>query len=1713
MPDLDIVGGAAVDVVPIVPNFHTKLKALVLPIADEVGKDAGERMGRAISDNIVIAIPRAVVDGGRAAQRAAAKQGDDTGGAFARSIRTKLTAAFKAMPKLDVKLGDTGVDAELARIRAKLEQLSNKRVGIDVSAEAAEAEITRLEEQLRELGAQHPNVAVRADTATARAALAEIKAEIASIPGRREVGVEVDGTFGAKLRAVVEQAQASLPDINVDADTTPARAEIQELRGQLALLAGQRVGIDIDAAEALAAISVVQERLAVLSISSADVDVKVDAAKAAAELAALQALVDDTKVFNIRAVADTSQASGALLGLAVQFAVLLAIPAFPVAVAGLGAIAAMATAAGAGVGALALAAIPAIKGVTEALKAKKAADDEAATATDNGAKKSVQAAQRALQMAGAQDTLASAHRNAARSIAQANRGVEDAERSVADAVVRAADQRRQAAESIERAEQSLADAHRNLRTAQESLTDANLDARRAEDDLTQARADAADQLSELHDRLIDGDLDQREATLRVTEAQRELQATMADPRASDFQKAEAQLAYDRAVRNAEKQKADLAALAKEAAKQRKAGVEGSAGVVSAQERVAEAQRTVRDQTQAVADAQRGVRDQVEAVADAQTASARAQVDALRTVSDAQRDLSDAVQSAADAQISAAQQVESAERGVESARLSGLDTTSKTISKQDEYRKALAQLSGPQRDLYDSIDGPTGIKGAFDRWQKSLQGLTLPVVIRMVDGAKNSLPGLTPLVDGAARGFTRLMDAASAELEEPFWQDFKEDLSVNVEPAVTGLGTAFGNTFKGMAGVVDAFFPHMDGIVARSDRITARFARWGTSLKGSPDFENFLDYVKETSPGLAEFIGEILTTALELTKALAPFSETMMDFLTPVLNSLQWLAKNGGGVVLTLWGLYAAQKAIAIGMAAFAGAMLLYEIAVAGATLVTSGWAVAINATGIVPVIRAIVLVVALLVAGLIYAYHNWDWFRNAVDGAAAGVSAAAVWLWNVILKPIFSAMWGAIQDVGAGALWLWEKAIKPAFSFIGDAAKFLFTLLVTLLLLPAYLAFQSLAWVAMWAWNNGLDDVFGWIGKAAVWVWEKGIKPAFNAGMQSFRDLGKIAKWLWNEAISPTFDWIADKAGWLYRNGVKKPFDDIRHAIGLVADSFGTAKKDIKKYWDAIQGITKGPVKFVIDKIYNGAIVPLWGKVAAITGAKKLEEFHPEGYSTGGVHGVRPGYTPGRDNAIIAVGGGEAIMRPEWTRVVGENRINAWNAAARSGGVSGVQRAISAGLPAFADGGVVDWIKDKANDVGSFVTGAADFLDPTAVFDKAVGFIKNQMKPIATNKWAKEIVKIPVTMLSGLKDKALDLVGFGGGGGGQWIKPVNVPYGTPFGKSGSMWSSGRHTGLDFPAAIGTAIKAVADGTVSMAQNGGPYGKHVMVNHGGGLASLYAHMSSMAATVGDAVQQGNQIGKVGATGNVTGPHLHLEARKNGVSVDPMTYLTGGGGNGGKGVARWRSVVQQSLKMTGNPAGYTDLTLRRMQQESGGNPTAVNNWDSNAKNGTPSVGLMQVIKPTFDAYAAQMRNVGPKLYGVSVNPLANVFSSMRYAQSRYGSLPAAYNRPGGYGAGGFPELGEMAWVGEHGKELVRFLAPAQVIPHQESMTLSRGLVANGSSLTSQHLAALSASNGGAAQTLQADVHVYVGDREITDIVRTEITLRDDIAASHLDTGRRL
>jgi murein DD-endopeptidase MepM/ murein hydrolase activator NlpD len=100
-----------------------------------------------------------------------------------------------------------------------------------------------------------------------------------------------------------------------------------------------------------------------------------------------------------------------------------------------------------------------------------------------------------------------------------------------------------------------------------------------------------------------------------------------------------------------------------------------------------------------------------------------------------------------------------------------------------------------------------------------------------------------------------------------------------------------------------------------------------------------------------------------------------------------------------------------------------------------------------------------------------------------------------------------------------------------------------------------------------------------------------------------------------------------------------------------------------------------------------------------------------------------------------------------------------------------------------------------------------------------------------------------------------------------------------------HTGIDISVGSGVPIGAAGDGVVILASWYGGYGNAAVIDHGGGLATLYAHQSSLAVSVGQSVSEGDTIGYVGSTGYSTGPHLHFETREFGTPVNPMGYLSG------------------------------------------------------------------------------------------------------------------------------------------------------------------------------------------------------------------------------------
>jgi hypothetical protein len=274
-----------------------------------------------------------------------------------------------------------------------------------------------------------------------------------------------------------------------------------------------------------------------------------------------------------------------------------------------------------------------------------------------------------------------------------------------------------------------------------------------------------------------------------------------------------------------------------------------------------------------------------------------------------------------------------------------------------------------------------------------------------------------------------------------------------------------------------------------------------------------------------------------------------------------------------------------------------------------------------------------------------------------------------------------------------------------------------------------------------------------------------------------------------------------------------------------------------------------------------------------------------------------------------------------------------------------------------------------------------------------------------------------------------------------------------MWSVAEVNAAGGHKAVANLRAAALSGTLQALATGGPVYRTARQNYQPNMtSSVSANFTKALNTVA----------------NYVGKGYFAEA-------GPSVNMPGGG------VQRWLPMVRQALSIAGQPQSLAATTLRRMNQESGGSPTAINRWDINWQRGTPSVGLLQVIGPTYARWHHPAYNRGPFAYGVSEDPLSNTLASMRYAIGNYGSLARAYNRAGGYDGGGWVAPGQAArnTTGQ----------PERMLDPQESRSY----------------AAAKAGGGRGAMV----VHVYLdGARVIDDRIRVVVEDGLDAAGSQFD-----
>ncbi|MFE9845768.1 phage tail tape measure protein [Streptomyces goshikiensis] len=530
---------------------------------------------------------------------------------------------------------------------------------------------------------------------------------------------------------------------------------------------------------------------------------------------------------------------------------------------------------------------------------------------------------------------------------------------------------------------------------------------------------------------------------------------------------------------------------------------------------------------------------------------------------------------------------------------------------------------------------------------------------------------------------------------------------------------------------------------------------------------------------------------------------------PLVAALKGLFAAGMGVInwLREWGVWLLPAAILVGgltlalnaqaiaTAAVTAVFSIYRAAILVGTAVTSGFTAAQALLNAVMALNPITLVVIALVAlgaALVIAYKKSETFRAIVQAAWAGIQVAALWAWTNVLKPIFDGLVLAFRLAAAGAMWLWENGIRPAFSPIVTAAQYLWTIVATAVLTPLYLLFKLVGGVALWLYDSAVKPAFSGITAAALWLWSNGIEPAFDSFAAQLRTVGSVALWLWTNAIKPAWDAIAAGAKWLWENGIRpafdnivasgralgnaamwlwtnairpawdgigaairyvwqswiKPaFDNVSRGVGYVRDAFDTGVSGIGRIWDGLREITRKPVQFIIDTVYNNGIRRVWNTVAEFTGSKQLGVVK---FASGG--SVFGAGTATSDSIPALLSNGEHVWTAREVRGAGGHAaVEALRARAAVGG-SAFAKGGAVGIPRFADGGgVIDWLSGKARQIGGALMDGIQFMtSPGKAWDLATRFIRDQIgSSLSGSEWAQALSQFPIKMLQSLKDKVV----------------------------------------------------------------------------------------------------------------------------------------------------------------------------------------------------------------------------------------------------------------------------------------------------------------------------------------------------------------------------
>lgn len=690
---------------------------------------------------------------------------------------------------------------------------------------------------------------------------------------------------------------------------------------------------------------------------------------------------------------------------------------------------------------------------------------------------------------------------------------------------------------------------------------------------------------------------------------------------------------------------------------------------------------------------------------------------------------------------------------------------------------------------------------------------------------------------------------------------------------------------------------------------------------------------------------------------------------------------------------------------------------------------------IMPVWTGIRIAIAIAVTAIMVYIDLMKWYFKNV------IAPVALWLYNSIIKPVWNGIKSAI---GAVVTWMAGTAwpiLKAAWDAIAAAARWLYGSVI----LPVWNAIKAaIAAVINWIKNVGwpaLKLTIDWIASAFRWVYNSVILPVWNGIKAAIK---AVVDWFQNTAwplVKRIIDFYATGFRNLYNLVIKPVWAAIKAAIKAVVDWFqNTAWPLVKKILGLLKNgfnAMRDAIKAAWDYVKDKAIRPVidW---FTNTAKPKIDDFTTK---------VKNGFTKLKDGVLAAWDKIKEGMKKPINGVIGiynthikdnfnkvadtlklDDKYRLPNMATfHTGGYTGPGAKYQEAGIVHADEYVIR--KESQNDIARRAPGFLDSLNKHG--SKALGYASGGL----------------VKLRSPFGTSAPRGEGFGARGG----RHKGIDYPMPSGTVLKAVAAGVASRTSNAAAGNKLELSIGNGLVAgyhhlssfIAGNGASVGRGADVGRVGSTGrSSGPHLHFSLKKNGTYVDPAPYLGAGGDAGSgddnswwnpFTGLWNTIKEKvSSAVGEGPIAGIVsqvaentiGGVGDWvtskiaaigdfvsegvdtAGGVARWTPVATEALAREGQlgPKRFASL-MARMKQESNFDPKAINNWDSNAKAGNSSRGLMQVIPSTFNAY--RDKSLSSDIY----DPLANIVASIRYTLSRYGDLEKGWNRKGGYAAGGW------------------------------------------------------------------------------------------------------